>query len=276
MMRKIGVVLLIGFTLLLDGCFGSKNGGPRKGFNVFSIEDDKQLGLQVVDQIASDPNQYPLLDSAQYPGVYQYLYKVRDKILNSGNVARKDDFSWRIQVINDDNTLNAFCTPGGYIYFYTGILRYLESEDQLAGVLGHEIGHADLRHSTRQLSASYGAQLAVQLLDGNLGAELLASITAQLVGLKFSRNHENEADERSVHYLCATDYNAAGGAGFFEKIEAEGGENPPQFLSTHPNPSNRIEKFYNYKVTKGCQGDSKYTAEYQQMVKQLPRQRTRK
>jgi len=270
MKSALVVIVLLAVVLLIDGCGLGKN-GPRKGLNLFSIDQDKELGLQVSSQISSDPTNYPILDSTRYAGVYQYLYKVRNKILNSGNVARKDDFEWRIQVIHDDNTLNAFCTPGGYIYFYTGILHYLESEDQLAGVLGHEIGHADLRHSTRQLTATYGLQTMLELIGGNVGTDLLAELTAGLVSLKFSRNHEKEADERSVHYLCATDYNAAGGAGFFEKIQAQGdGANVPQFLSTHPNPDNRIEQYYNQKTTKGCQGNQKYISEYQQMVKQLP------
>jgi len=262
------IIVLLAIVLLFDSC----GNGTRQGFNIFSVNDDRELGLMVSEQIASDPSNYPILDSARYPGVYKYLYKVRDKILNSGNVARKDDFTWQIKVIHDDNTLNAFCTPGGYIYFYTGILHYLESEDQLAGVLGHEIAHADLRHSTRQLTVTYGFQTILELLEGNLGAELIAQLTTGLVSLKFSRNHEREADERSVHYLCGTDYNAAGGAGFFEKIQAQSdGSEVPQFLSTHPSPNNRIEHYYNQRTIQGCSGDKKYVSAYQQMVKQLPR-----
>lgn len=254
-------------SIVISSCGGGKNGGGT-GINLFSVSQDKELGQQVSAEIAADPAKYPILDSARYANVYQYIYKVRDKILNSGNVSHKDDFAWRIQVIQDDNTINAFCTPGGYIYVYTGILRFLESEDQLAGVLGHEIAHADMRHSTRQMTTMYGVQTLIDVLAGD--RESIKTITAGLIGLKFSRNHETEADERSVHYLCATDYNAAGGAGFFEKIQAAGGERTPEFLSTHPNPDNRIENYHNQKVTKGCTGTKTYTAEYQQMVKALP------
>ncbi len=266
-MKKVLLIAITGSLLILNGCGGNKTSG--KGINLFTIAQDKELGAQVAAEIAADPATYPILDSAKNAAVYQYIYNIRNKILNSGNVAHKDDFSWRIQVVNDDKTINAFCTPGGYIYVYTGILKYLESEDQLAGVLGHEIAHADMRHSTRQMTTMYGVQTLLDVLAGN--REAIKTITSGLLGLKFSRSHETEADERSVHYLCTTDYNAAGGAGFFEKIQAAGGEKTPEFLSTHPSPDNRIENYHNQKTSKGCTGNKTYTTEYKAMVAKLPR-----
>jgi predicted Zn-dependent protease len=260
------LIALVAFVL---GCgvINEKNKG--KGLNIFTVEQDKELGAQVAQEIESNPREYPILDSAQYKDVYAYLYKVRDRILNSGKVDFKDDFKWRLRIIHDDSTLNAFCTPGGYIYVYTGILKFLDSEDQLAGVLGHEIGHADMRHSTRQMTSMFGVQILLDVLAGDRNA--LKQVTGALVGLKFSRNHETEADDRSVQYLCPTDYNAAGGAGFFEKIQAMGGSRVPEFLSTHPDPGNRIEHFHNAAITNGCQGKNDYKVLYQKMVQKLPK-----
>lgn len=249
------------------GVLNEKNEG--KGFNVFTIEQDRALGAQVAHEIDSNKREYPQLDSIQYKEVYQYLYKVRNNILNSGKVDFKDDFGWRLRVIHDDSVLNAFCTPGGYIYIYTGILKFLDSEDQLAGVLGHEIGHADMRHSTRQMTSMYGVQILLDVLAGDRAA--LKQVTGALIGLKFSRSHETEADERSVLYLCPTKYNADGGAGFFEKIQAMGGQRVPEFLSTHPDPGNRIETFHNNKTTMGCQGNESFTTEYKAMLAKLPK-----
>lgn len=248
------------------GIFNSKNKG--KGVNVFTIEQDKQFGAQVAAEIEGNPTEYPILDSAQNVAVYKYIYDIRNKILNSGAVDYKDEFQWRIRVIKNDTTLNAFCTPGGYIYVYTGILKYLDNEAQLAGVMGHEMGHADMRHSTRQMTQMFGVQLMLDVIAGN--REAIKQVSGALIGLKFSRNHEQEADERSVKYLCPTDWDAAGGAGFFEKIQAEGGTRVPEFLSTHPDPGNRIEDFKNTKVTMGCQGSQTYVTEYKAMVAKLP------
>lgn len=261
---------IIGLFLFVFACASSKEKKQKKGFNLFTIQQDRDLGAQVAAEIDGDPVKYPLLDSIKYKEVYKYLYNVRDNILNSGKVDLKDKFQWRLRIIHDDNTLNAFCTPGGYIYVYTGIMKFLDSEDQLAGVLGHEIGHADMRHSTRQMTTMFGIQVMEQVLLGNRAA--LQQVTSALIGLKFSRKHETEADERSVIYLCPTKYDAAGAAGFFQKIEKLGsGAKQPEFLSTHPNPDNRIEHFLNSKTVLGCQGKTESNQEYQRIVSLLPK-----
>ncbi|MFT5860732.1 MAG: putative Zn-dependent protease [Flavobacteriaceae bacterium] len=270
--RSMGQIKLtaVAFVVLIVSACGvvnEKNKG--KGFNLFSVEQDIQLGAQVAAEIDGNLAEYPVLDSTQNPEVYAYLYRVRDKILNTGQIDFKDEFQWRLRVIHDDSTLNAFCTPGGYIYIYTGILKYLDSEDQFAGVLGHEIAHADMRHSTRQMTKMYGVQILLDVLAGDRQA--IKQVTGALIGLKNSRKHETEADTKSVQYLCPTDYNAAGGAGFFRKIEAAGGSGTPEFISTHPDPGNRVEHFENESIVNGCKGDQTYENQYKAMLAKLPK-----
>ncbi|MGB0933809.1 MAG: M48 family metallopeptidase [Lishizhenia sp.] len=267
-MKITSKLVLFSFAsvLLLAAC---AENGKKLSFNTFTVQQDKDLGAQVASEIDANQTEYPVLDSATNQEVYAYLYGMRDKILNSGKVAHKDDFAWRLRIIRDDNTLNAFCTPGGYIYVYTGLMKYLDSEDQLAGVLGHEIAHADLRHSTRQMTKSNSISMLLAVLAGD--RELLKQLTASVINLKFSRSHETEADEASVKYLCPTDYNADAGGKFFEKIQAEGGASQPEFLSTHPAPANRIENFKNVKNELGCTGDKEYKNEHQRILSLLPR-----
>jgi predicted Zn-dependent protease len=248
------ITLLFIIPLLLGGCsmfkIGNKSDVPSGGFNLFTIEQDKELGAQVAGELASDPEKYPVLDSASNVAAYKYIYDMRNTILNTGKVEHKDDFLWQIRIIEDDSTLNAFCTPGGYIYVYTGIIKYLDNEHELAGVMGHEMGHADLRHSTRQMTKINGLQM---LINATLGdRESIKQITTGLIGLKFSRSHETEADRISVEYLCGSQYNADGGAGFFEKIAAQGGGNQPEFMSTHPSPSNRINNYHAWASESNC------------------------
>lgn len=258
----VGIVAF--YLLILNGCATSKG-----GYNLFTIEDDRKFGAQVAAELEGPESKLKILDSSRNAEVYKYLYKVRDNILNSGQVQHKNEFAWRLRIVHDDSTLNAFCTPGGYIYFYTGILKFLDSEDQLAGVMGHEIAHADRRHSTRQMTQMFGVQVLLGVIAGN--REMIKQISGALVGLKFSRNHETEADESSVKYLCPTPYNAAGGAGFFEKIQALGGARVPEFLSTHPDPGNRIQHFNEHKIALGCQGNSTFSSEYAVMKSRLPK-----
>ena len=266
LLKKIGFILSITAMLLMVSCKG-KNGLGGKGLNLFPVADDIKLGAQVAKQIESDPEQFPILAERGNEQLYRYVRGITSKILNSGRVKHKDTFKWQIKIIDDPETLNAFCTPGGYIYVYTGLIKFLDSEDELAGVMGHEIAHADLRHSTRQMTKVYGVSTVISVLTGKAEPGLLEQIALGIINLKFSRGHETESDNYSVHYLCGTGYNAAGAAGFFEKIESSGSKTPPQFLSTHPNPGNRVENIHTKAKEMECRGTQTYDAKYAQMKK---------
>ena len=237
--------------------------------NIFSIEDDKDLGAQLADEIASNPDEYPLLDEGEYPDAYDTLYAMRDAVLDSGQVTHRDDFDWETYIIDDDEVLNAFCAPGGYIYVYTGILRYLEVEDHFVGVLGHEIAHADQRHSTEQLTKIYGIETLLSIVLGD-DPGLVAEIAEGLLSLSFSRANEAEADEYSVRYLCETDYAANGTAGFFEKLTEDGSIEIPEFLSTHPSSDSRIEDINAWAETLGCSVELNPDADWDGFIATLP------
>ncbi len=265
-MRRISFRYALASILM----FSISSCNDDEGVNFFSIEDDKELGKQLEAEIAANPSEYPVLSETQYSAAYGHLYRMRDSILNSGVVTYRDDFEWKLKIIHDDSVLNAFCAPGGYIYVYTGIIKFLETEDQLAGVLGHEIAHADKRHSTEQLTKTYSLSLLLQVVLGENAAALQEMATG-LIALKFSRNHETEADEYSVKYLCGTSYNAAGAAGFFQKlIDIEQAGGTPQFLSTHPNPDNRVENINANRTANGCTGTGTFDSRYQQLINSLP------
>lgn len=254
------------------GCFlwigtsCDKNGN----INILSVADDKKLGLQVSEEIAANPSTYPLLEEAAYASSYSYLRNLADKILNSGKLTYKDEFAWQIKIIRDDNTLNAFCTPGGYIYVYTGLIKYLDTEDQLMGVLGHEMAHADLRHTSRQITKQYGYEFVIQAITGQKPTGI-SQIALQLKTLANSRDFEREADDKSVDLLAPTSYACNGAAGFFEKMIAQGTTgNTPQWLSTHPNPDNRVSAI-NAKADKvGCNKTPFAPATYAQFKQTLP------
>jgi hypothetical protein len=218
---------------------------------LFPVEKDIQLGQQLADYIDANPTEFPLVDSAKNATLYQAMYHFRDVILKSGKVKYDTAFKWKIKVINDDKTLNAFAAPGGFIYIYTGIIQYLDTPEHFAGVMGHEMAHADRRHSVNQMIKNYGIQI---IIDIALGSESQVGTVAKgLAGLKFSRSDEADADEWSVEYLCGSQYKANGAAGFFQKLINEGQSGGvPEFLSTHPSPENRVEKI-NEKADKlGC------------------------
>lgn len=255
------LIVVLFFTLSVAGCSGG-------GFNLFTIQDDIELGKQLEAEIAASPEEFPVLNPTQYPEAYSHMKRIRDNILNSGKVTYKNEFEWSIKIIHDDETLNAFAAPGGYIYVYTGLIKFLDTEAQLAGVLGHEIAHADQRHSTEQLTKAYGLQILVALVSGNPNTEMIAQIAAALTSLKFSRKAESEADKFSVTYLCPTKYHADGAAGFFQKMEGQ--PTPPEFLSTHPNPGKRVEAITAEKEAQGCTNGAPFDARYVQFKASLP------
>ncbi len=174
-----------------------------------------------------------------------------NKILNSGKLEHRNDFDWQVKLIQNDKTLNAFCTPGGKIYVYTGIIKYLDSEDDLAGVMGHEIAHADKRHSTEAMTRDMGITTLLNIVAGQ-NQSMLVTLAKNLSDLKYSRTHETEADAYSVQYLSGTNYRCNGAASFFKKIQASGGSQGPEFLSTHPDPGNRIQNINSQAKNKGC------------------------
>ncbi len=239
------------------------------GVNLFTVEDDMELGAQVHQEILADPATYPILDEDQYPEAYDHLYRIRDELLDTGEVDYADTFAWDAYIIHDDEVLNAFAAPGGYIYVYTGLIKYLDHEDHFSGVMGHELAHAAERHSTQQLTKVYGlATLIAAVLGEDPG--LIAEIAAGLVSLSFSREAETEADEYSVYYLCETYWAANGTAGFFERLLEEGGAGTPEFLSTHPSSESRVEDINALAEELGCDTTLLEDSEWADFLASLP------
>jgi beta-barrel assembly-enhancing protease len=254
-------VSALALSTLSLGCTG--------GLNLFTVADDIELGQQVRDEILGDAATYPVIYEDEAPEAYEHLYRIRDEVLASGEVDYVDRFDWEVYLVDDPETLNAFAAPGGYMFFYTGLIEYLDEEDHFTGVMGHEMAHAANRHSTQQLTKAYGVATMVEVVLGKKPG-LLGEIASGLVGLRFSRDDESEADEFSVNYLCETDYAADGAAGFFEKLESEGNVNMPEFLSTHPASANRVADIQAAADDRGCSVDLNEHAQYEAFKASLP------
>lgn len=270
---KKPVTVLISFFLvagavLFTGC--SENSDDNT-INIFSVDDDIALGKQVDAEIASNPQEYPLLDSATNATAYAHLYRVRNTLLASGKVFYASRFQWRCRIIKNDTVVNAFCVPGGNMYFYTGLIKLLDNEAQFAGVMAHEMAHADRRHSTDQLTKAYGIQILLGIILGN-NASTLEQLVADLAGglgtLAFSRANEYEADEYAVKFTYPTEYDAASLGDFFTKLEGQ--SQTPTFLSTHPSPEDRLEKINEHFQALGGVHGQTFAERYQQFKESLP------
>jgi len=252
---------------LLMGLGLSSCSKDEDGVLLFSVQDDIALGQRVA---ASTDSTYrasgQLLErNSANARAYALLDGVVNRVLNSGQLQHRNDFTWDVKIIRDPNTLNAFATPGGHIYVYSGLIRFLDHENELAGVLGHEIAHADRRHTSRMLQQQYGVSVLLTLITGGNPGQL-AQIAAGLGQLSFSREYEREADDYSVVYLNGTNYYACdGAAGFFVKAQAQGQNNPPEFLSTHPNPDNRVQAIRTKATELNCAGRTPSDASFNEL-----------
>ncbi|ADR20786.1 peptidase M48 [Marivirga tractuosa] len=267
-MKQINIVLIAGI-LIFNSCKDKND-----NFVFPSIEEDVELGAQVAEEIENDPDQFPILDEAEYSEAYAYLNNLLDYILTSGEVQYKDEFVWDIHIIENDSVLNAFATPGGYLYVYTGLIKYLDQEDDLMGVLGHEVAHSDLRHTTRNIQRQYGINILLQLITGEDPSQLeqiAGQIAGTAAGLSFSREFEEEADERSVEYLANTPYACNGAYSFFQKLLDEGqAGGTPAFLSTHPDPEDRVEDINTKAEEIDCDTTPLAPATYEDFKNMLP------
>ncbi len=220
------------------------------GINLFSVQDDVEIGRDIDKEIRSS-REFPILKSPQE--INDYVSNIGKNIVKSSPMIKyKDVFPYQFTVIHD-SVINAFCTPGGFIYVYTGLIKYLDNEAALAGVIGHEIAHAERRHMTQRLSSYYGTSFLLSIILGN-NPNSLAEIMANLfVGLGFlanSRSDEQEADDLSIRYLRSTKYFPGSILFFFNRIVGEQKQkgNTPggldRLLSTHPLPQDRVENAY--------------------------------
>jgi beta-barrel assembly-enhancing protease len=253
----------------------------ESGINLFSQQDEVELGREVDAEIRSNPQEYPIY--TRDPSVKNYInQRIFQHILASGQIQSKNVYDYRFEIIDQPDILNAFALPGGSIYLYTGLLTFLDSEAALAGVIGHEIAHAERRHATQRLTAYYGVSFLLSLLLGNNPSQI-AEIAANLfVGVAFlanSRSDENESDQFSYNYLKDTRYYAGGVKFFFEQLRDEGlissqSNSVATFLSTHPDPLDRISETDRRLQTDGlpiltwtATGEGIYKTEYQTNIR---------
>lgn len=250
------------------------------GANIFSVDDDVKMGKEIDEELKAHPNEYPLLKGHQE--IKDYVTGIGNYIINtSPKIEYKNVFPYNFQVIND-TIVNAFCTPGGYIYVYTGLMKFVDNEATLAGVIAHEIAHAERRHMTQRLTSYYGVSMVLNIVLGSnpsAVAEIFANLFTGLGFLANSRADEEEADDYSIKYLTTSKYYPGSITFFFDKISEEQrrkGDTPgglDRLLSTHPLPQDRIDnvkdKLKKFKMkpdpTKGL-----YTEEYQRIKSILP------
>lgn len=238
MVKKSLAIILT--TLLVVPQFAFARYNPKPGMNFFSPEQDVQLGQQNAAEVEK---QMPILKDAQ---LNQYIQRLGQKLVAHAPQVNGVQYPFSFKIVNQKE-INAFALPGGPIYVNLGTIQAADTEAQLAGVIGHEMGHVIMRHSTNQASKQMLAQAPLAVLGGKFGgglgqlAQLGIGFGLNSVFLKYSRQAESQADLIGTDIIHDAGYDPRAMAQFFEKLESQGGARGPQFLSDHPNPGNRAE-----------------------------------
>ncbi|MBL9009100.1 MAG: M48 family metalloprotease [Myxococcales bacterium] len=248
--RSLPIPLLIGLVIALVGgvryC-GQTQRNPVTG-------ELQRVALSPKQEVALGLHSAPMM-IARHGGelrdsqIAPYVESVGQRLVQK-SLANKSPYRFQFHVLADKRTINAFALPGGQIFITQALLVKLRSEAQLAGVLGHEIGHVIARHGAQHLAKQQLGQLLVTAVQvgsydsrdphRNRNAALLAQAANQMISLRYGRQDELEADDYGFRIALDGGYDPHGIVELMQVLdEASAGGRVPEFLSTHPNPGNR-------------------------------------
>jgi predicted Zn-dependent protease len=249
-MRLIIALVIIGFALIsYYGKPGDVNEvtGETERVALTEEADEIQLGLQAAGEMvemhggpAADP-----ADRQRVQTVGERLLDALDRDLQAKNRRNPYREAFQFTLLADPQTVNAFALPGGPVFITQALYDRFTTEGQLAGVLGHEIGHVLSRHSNKQLARQglfQGIAGAIGVLGGDINSARMGQMISAVLSTRYGRDAELESDKWGVRLQALAGYDPRSMIDVMKILdEAGGGGGPPEFLSTHPKPANRVE-----------------------------------
>jgi len=234
-------------ALLFIGCSKAPITG-RNQLIMINPSQELALGFQSAQEVLKKEK------VSRDPQKNAMVKRIGDRIAQvaTNQYAIAKSFTWEFFVIDNDAEANAFCLPGGKVFVYTGLFKYAANDDELAAVMGHEIGHALARHGAERMSSGQLQQMGGQVLGAVMQGRGNPQNTAMVMNafgigtqlgvmLPHSRTQEYEADHIGLVLAAKSGYNPQAALNFWEKFSKDG-QTPPEYLSTHPAPANRIQK----------------------------------
>lgn len=241
-----GIRIILGLAIAAISLFSyltSQEYNPITGENQYlslTAEQEIALGLQSAPQMIRE-----------FGGLYndervQQLVDAVGQRIVSESIARRTPWRFEFHVLDDRQTVNAFALPGGQIFITTALLAEMDREDQIAGVLAHEVVHVLARHSAQRIAASEltnGLVGAVGVASGEASAAQMAEMVGQLINMRYGRDDEIQSDTLGVCLMIDAGYDPEAMVEVMQILAAAGGgARQPEFFSTHPNPENRIQR----------------------------------
>lgn len=279
-MRKVRLILLSLVVAVLVGCGTTKTVPITGRKQNLVVSDGEMLSLssqQYSDYMKTAKPSTSAANTAMVKRVGQRLATAVESYLrNNGMAEDVQYYKWQFNLVQDQN-VNAWCMPGGLICVFEGLLPVTKDEPSLAIVLGHEIAHAVARHSAEQYSTQYRQQYGMQIGSAVASAvgvgsntialgQAMASKGMGLANLKYSRNHESEADHLGLIFAAMAGYDPQVAVGFWQRMAAQSSNTTAEFLSSHPSDATRIRQIQGwmpealkYYKASGTSGTNKYS-----------------
>ncbi len=248
---KNQIVLVLSIIILTFSC--SKV--PITGRRQLKLLPESELQAMSFDQYNAFLKEHQVVQSstqaAMVKRVGEKIAAATEQYLQQNKMMdRVDDFKWEFNLV-EENTVNAWCMPGGKVVFYTGILPICQDETGVAVVMGHEIAHAIARHGNERMSQGLALQTGATALSVAVAnkPEVTQNLFLQAYGLgaqvgvalPFSRANESEADHMGLVFMALAGYDPAAAVDFWQRMAANSKGAPPEFLSTHPSSTSRVE-----------------------------------
>ena len=214
------------------------------------LGEKQNVGLTVDQEIALGLQSTPSMVQ-QFGGLHpssegQALVKRVGNRLVDNSIARRTNYQYDFHLLADPRTINAFALPGGQVFITEALFSQLESEDQLAGVLGHEIAHVVARHGAERIAKqelTQGLTGVAVVASGDYGTAQAAAMIANLVNMSYGRDQELQSDDLGIRFMMEAGYDPYQMIGVMDILEKGAGPNrQSEFFSTHPNPENRRQK----------------------------------
>ncbi len=233
----VALVMMVGALIAF---YGNSQQNPVTGETqrvALNVDQEVALGLQAAPEMAA---QYGGAETGTQAAAL--VRRVGARLVNRTE-ARTSPYKFNFHLLKDQDTINAFALPGGQIFITRALLNRLESEGQLAGVLGHEIGHVIQRHSAEHMVRAGLTQGMVNAAsvatDGQAGQ--VAAMIGQTINMRYGRDDELESDRSGLRYMFEAGYDPRALIGVMKILDEASGGGPPEFLSSHPKPANRIQ-----------------------------------
>ncbi|MDR0588609.1 MAG: M48 family metallopeptidase [Burkholderiales bacterium] len=231
-------------SAFVTGCATAPVTG-RSQLILVSASEENQMGLSAADEVLKTAKK------SENQALVARVTNVGKKIVAASEDAKA--YQWEFFVLEDD-TVNAFALPGGKVFFYTGILKLMKNDDQIATVMGHEIAHVLAHHGAERVSQQQVAQVGGSVLGAVVGGSQYGQLVNSAYGITanygvlmpFSRKHESEADQIGVYLMFHAGYNPQEAVNFWQAMAAQNKDKAPEFLSTHPSDDRRIKDIEAY------------------------------